>query len=154
MTAYFNSPIGWLELSASDNALKSIRYSKEPVAEKPLQKTNSIIDQTRKELTEYFSGDRKEFSIPLDPEGTTFQKRIWSLLQKIPYGQTTTYGALANKMGDPNKVRAIGRANGKNPIPIIIPCHRVIGSNNRLVGCGGGIERKRYLLQHEGAVLL
>lgn len=154
MTSYFSSPVGWLELSTSESALKSIRYSKEPVAEQVPEKTNSIIHHTRKELTEYFSGDRKEFNIPLDPDGTTFQKKVWSLLKKISYGQTTTYGALADKLGDPNKVRAVGKANGNNPIPIIIPCHRIIGSGNRLVGYAGGIERKRFLLQHEGAVLL
>lgn len=154
MTIFFDSPIGWLELSASENALKSIRYSKEPVAEKFSGQTNSIINRTCKELTEYFDGDRKEFTIPLDPDGTVFQKRIWSLLQDIPYGQTSTYGILADTLGAPNKVRAVGRANGKNPIPILIPCHRVVGADNRLVGYAGGIERKRFLLKHEGAVLL
>lgn len=153
MTNFYNSPIGFLELSASDNALKSINFIENDI-EKNQRITNEIIRQTITELSEYFEGNRKKFSVPLEPEGTDFQQSVWQILQKIPCGQTITYGALADKLGDPNKVRAVGKANGNNPIPIIIPCHRVIGANNNLIGYAGGIARKKYLLQHEGAVLL
>jgi methylated-DNA-[protein]-cysteine S-methyltransferase len=88
------------------------------------------------------------------PAGTNFQRSVWKKLQDIPYGKTVTYGELAENLGDANKVRAVGKANGSNPIPIIIPCHRVIGADNKLVGYAGGISRKRYLLRHEGAILL
>ncbi len=153
MTYFFDSPIGWLELSASKSALKQIRFHKKrPDGSK--NESNSIIEQTIRELSEYFKGMRTHFSIPVNAEGTKFQQAVWRLLRKIPYGTTINYGELAQKMGDANKVRAVGKANGQNPVPIIIPCHRVIGANNNLVGYAGGISRKKYLLKHEGALLL
>lgn len=153
MDHYYNSPIGWLGISASDNFLTTIHFlDKEPQANN--SSSNAIIDQVVTELAEYFDGNRNEFSIPLKPEGSQFQQTVWQQLQEIPYGQTTTYGKLAKQLGDINKVRAVGKANGQNPIPIIIPCHRVIGADNSLVGYAGGISRKRQLLKHEGAILL
>lgn len=153
MTSYFNSPIGWLELSASESTLQSIRFLKEKPAENPTP-DNALIRQITAELSEYFKGDRKRFTVPLNPRGTNFQEKVWGFLQEIPYGQTITYGAIAEKLRDPNKVRAVGTANGKNPIPIIIPCHRVIGANQKLTGYAGGIDRKKHLLKLEGAILL
>jgi methylated-DNA-[protein]-cysteine S-methyltransferase len=153
MKQYYNSPIGWLSISTSDDFLTSIHFlDEEP--ELGSSDSNAIIQQTITELSEYFEGNRTQFSIPLKPEGSEFQQTVWAQLQQIPYGQTTTYGTLAEKLGNPNKVRAVGKANGQNPIPIIIPCHRVIGADNRLVGYAGGIARKKFLLKHEGALLL
>jgi methylated-DNA-[protein]-cysteine S-methyltransferase len=91
--------------------------------------------------------------VPLDPQGTDFERRVWDLLREIPYGATTSYGVLAKRLGDITLSRAVGAANGSNPIPIIVPCHRVIGSNGDLTGFGGGLERKRWLLEHEGALM-
>jgi methylated-DNA-[protein]-cysteine S-methyltransferase len=102
------------------------------------------------QLQEYFSGKRKAFDFPLAPKGTPFQLAVWNALLEIPYGATMTYAQLAHRIGKPNAVRAVGAANGANPIPVIIPCHRVIGSNGTLTGYGGGIERKQWLLALEG----
>ncbi|MCW9706711.1 methylated-DNA--[protein]-cysteine S-methyltransferase [Fodinibius salsisoli] len=153
MKSFWHSPVGWLALLASDEVLKGIKFLETKPDYYP-QETNTIIQQTETELSEYFSGERKTFSIPLGPEGTDFQQTVWKELCHIPYGQTINYGQLAQKLGDIKKVRAVGRANGQNPIPIIIPCHRVIGSDNNLVGYAGGISRKQFLLKHEGALLL
>lgn len=153
MNHHYHSSIGWLGISATDGFLNAIQFlDEDPKSE--FSDSNPIIEQTIAELSEYFDGNRNEFSIPLKPEGSEFQQTVWEQLQEIPYGQTTTYGKLAKKLGDPNKVRAVGKANGQNPIPIIIPCHRVIGADNSLVGYAGGISRKQYLLKHEGAILL
>lgn len=109
-----------------------------------------ISNDVRKQLDEYFAGRRREFTIELAPKGTAFQIAVWNELLKIPYGDTISYSELAMRIGKPNAVRAVGTANGANPIPIIIPCHRVIGANGSLTGYGGGIERKQWLLALEG----
>lgn len=114
--------------------------------------TDSVLIETFKQLKEYFFEGRKVFSLQLNPDGSAFQKAVWAELQNIPYGRTISYKHLAEKMGDKNLIRAVGRANASNPIPIIIPCHRVIGSNGSLVGYSGGIEIKRYLLELEGVL--
>ena len=103
-----------------------------------------------REIEEYFAGTRREFTIPLAPRGTEFQLAVWNALLDVPYGDTISYAELARRIGRPAAVRAVGAANGANPIPVIIPCHRVIGSNGTLTGYGGGIERKQWLLAHEG----
>jgi methylated-DNA-[protein]-cysteine S-methyltransferase len=113
-----------------------------------------VLAQAKLQLTEYFAGSRQSFDLPLEPEGTEFERKVWDLLRAIPFGATTSYGALAKQLGDLTLARAVGAANGANPIPIIVPCHRVIGSNGDLVGFGGGIERKEWLLKHEGALML
>jgi len=153
MKDYFKSPIGWLELIASDNFLRKIHFMERTLDSSSPTK-NDLIHRVMEELEEYFDGNRKKFSVPLKPEGTDFQLTVWDELQHIPYGKTKTYGEIAHDLGDPNKVRAVGKANGHNPIPIIIPCHRVIGADNSLVGYAGGIKRKKILLKHEGAILL
>lgn len=112
--------------------------------------TPGRLDDLTTQLTEYFSGKRKSFDFPLAPKGTAFQLAVWNALLEIPYGDTTTYAELARRIGRPSAVRAVGAANGANPIPVIIPCHRVIGSNGTLTGYGGGIERKQWLLALEG----
>lgn len=148
------TPVGTLQIKASENALLSIEFSDHPDGDSLSDVSSKIIQQTVSQLEAYFEGNRKTFDLNLSPTGTDFQQRVWRALLEIPYGQTTTYAELSARLEDPKAVRAVGTANGKNPIPIIIPCHRVIGANNNLTGYAGGIERKRWLLQHEGAILL
>lgn len=149
-----NSPVGNLKLIAHDEALVRLIFIEEKVKVDKHRHFPSILEEADRQLKEYFEGERSEFDIELDPAGTEFQLHVWKMLKEIPYGITTTYSELSKKMGNPKAVRAIGRANGQNPIPIIIPCHRVVGANNDLVGYAGGIEIKRRLLQHEGSLLL
>jgi methylated-DNA-[protein]-cysteine S-methyltransferase len=111
------------------------------------------LERAIAQLAEYFAGNRTAFDLPLDASGSDFERQVWTLLRAIPYGATTSYGELARRLGDVKLSRAVGAANGKNPIPIIVPCHRVIGANGDLTGFGGGIDRKRWLLEHEGALL-
>jgi methylated-DNA-[protein]-cysteine S-methyltransferase len=110
-----------------------------------------VIERARQQLDEYFAGQRRDFDLPLDPRGTVFQRRVWQRLTSIAYGETTTYGALARELGDPGASRAVGLANGSNPIPIVIPCHRVIGADGSLTGFGGGLPVKAALLDLERA---
>ncbi|MBL8744806.1 MAG: methylated-DNA--[protein]-cysteine S-methyltransferase [Phycisphaerae bacterium] len=114
--------------------------------------TNEHLERTRSELGEYFAGKRHEFTVPLDLRGTAFQRRVWHLLQSIEFGQTRSYVDLARRLGDENATRAVGGANGKNRVAIIVPCHRVIAADRTLGGYGGGLERKQWLLEHEGAI--
>ncbi len=110
---------------------------------------DSAFDDVRGQLEEYFAGDRQQFDLPLNPSGTRFQHEVWAHLRLIPYGETTSYGRTASAIGAPNGSRAVGTANGQNPISIIVPCHRVIGADGSLTGYGGGVEAKRWLLAHE-----
>jgi methylated-DNA-[protein]-cysteine S-methyltransferase len=110
-----------------------------------------VLAQTVRQLEEYFAGTRRDFDLELAPHGTAFQLAVWDALLAIPYGETTSYGEIARGVGRPNAVRAVGQANGRNPIAIVVPCHRVIGSDHSLTGYGGGIDRKRFLLGLEGA---
>ena len=113
--------------------------------------TDSLIDEARRQLVAYFAGRLRAFDLPLAPNGTDFQRRVWSALQEIPFGTTISYAELARRVSNAAAVRAVGAANGRNPIPIIVPCHRVIGSSGSLTGFGGGLHRKQWLLRHEGA---
>ena len=144
------TPIGELVLTASDVALSGVYF---PGKHKPRGKSNDVLERARQQLSEYFERARTSFDLPLDAAGTAFERRVWQLLREIPYGTTTSYGDLARRLGEPKDARAVGAANGKNPIPIIVPCHRVIGANGDLTGFGGGLDRKRWLLEHEGALL-
>jgi len=112
-----------------------------------------LLARVRQQLEEYFARIRTSFDLPLDPVGSEFQRRVWDALRAIPYGTTVSYSDIARRLGDARATRAVGAANGQNPIPIIVPCHRVIGADGDLTGFGGGIERKRWLLEHEGALL-
>lgn len=152
---YIRSPIGVLKLEATDEVLTAIRFGddNQNAVNQP-ELASAILEKARNQLKEFFDGQRQEFDIPLAPEGTDFERQVWDQLKNIPFGKSITYTQLAQKLGDSNKVRAVGRANGQNPLPIIIPCHRVIGANNKLTGYAGGVERKRWLLQHEGVLLL
>jgi len=116
------------------------------------RRDDAALAEPARQLAEYFAGERTEFELELAPHGTDFQRRVWGLLLEIPYGETRTYGSLANELGNPRSVRAVGLANGRNPISIVVPCHRVIGADGTLVGYGGGLERKRTLLAHEAEV--
>jgi len=158
----FPSPVGELILTASETALKGVffpvrRNRSAPeagwVEDDGRGPAGALLAAVRRQLTEYFEGTRTTFDLPLDGTGSTFERRVWDLLRTIPYGATTSYGALARRLGDPRATRAVGAANGKNPIPIIVPCHRVLGARGELTGFGGGLDRKRWLLEHEGALL-
>lgn len=113
-----------------------------------------ILAEARRQLAEYFAGTRTTFDLPLDLSGTPFQLQVWNALTRIPFGSTLSYGELARRVGSPNGSRAVGAANGRNPVAIVVPCHRVIGSNGDLTGFGGGMERKTWLLKHESLTLL
>lgn len=127
-----------------------LRGRKNEAPNKEWKEDAAFFTAILRQLRAYFAGELREFDIPLLLEGTAFQKRVWKNLQNIPYGETISYGELAKRIGDPKAVRAVGAANGQNPIPIIVPCHRVIGSNGSLTGFGGGIENKKKLLELEG----
>jgi len=110
---------------------------------------DAMLEQCAQQLNEYFAQQRREFDVPLEPQGTDFQRRVWKELERIPYGQTCSYADVARSIGSPDAVRAVGAANGRNPIPIVVPCHRVIGSNGNLTGFGGGLPLKKLLLELE-----
>lgn len=154
---WFDSPIGQLALFASNGALylilwpNQIQQTTQQIKTFSHSTNNTILIKTKKQLDEYFSGNRKVFDIPLAPQGTIFQQQAWQQLQNIPYGETISYGEQARRLGDKNKARAVGTANGANPISIIIPCHRVIGCNGKLTGFGGGLDTKAFLLRLEQA---
>jgi methylated-DNA-[protein]-cysteine S-methyltransferase len=148
------SPFGPLGLAGTAEGLTRVdfQHGERPVDTSPsTQRRPDYFDQAIQELREYFAGSRRDFSLPLAPPGTAFQQQVWRALQQIPYGSTTTYQDLAERLGKPTASRAVGSANGRNPIAIIIPCHRVIGRDGRLRGYAGGLHIKRHLLQHEGA---
>jgi methylated-DNA-[protein]-cysteine S-methyltransferase len=146
-TLSIESPIGFLILESNYSHLCAIRFSENQISDSEIKP--AILSKTEKQLNEYFEGKRFDFDLEMEPKGTVFQKMVWDLLRHIPFGQTTTYLEIAKKLGSPTYTRAVGLANGKNPIPIIIPCHRVIGSNGKLIGYAGGIKRKKQLLLHE-----
>ena len=152
-TAYdiVESPIGPLLITAEDGALTRLSMSPFQLDSAWVHDPGALAEPAR-QLAEYFAGERTEFELELRPAGTAFQRGVWDLLLGIPYGETTTYGALALALGDPRKVRAVGLANGRNPISIVVPCHRVIGADGSLTGYGGGLERKRQLLALEAEV--
>ena len=146
-----SSPIGILTLIASDTGLREVVFKNSSPKNESLKTNNDhpILVRAEKELHEYFSGKRKTFSVPLEIEGTNFQKKAWNALLNIPYGETTSYGEQASRIGNKKAVRAIGAANGRNPLPIVIPCHRVIASTGHLHGFGGGLPAKKKLLELE-----
>ena len=147
------SPIGKITLIASDEAIVALYVNDEPMPKKEQAKKNDhhkILLLAEKQLNEYFNGSRHNFELPLQPDGTAFQIKAWKALSKIPFGQVWSYGKQAYFLKAPKAQRAVGGANGKNPIPVIIPCHRVIGSTGKLTGFSGGMEMKVYLLKLEG----
>lgn len=150
-TQHLNSPIGWLKITANQDGVTAIDFDSPPAAAfTDVQNMHS--QQCVTELQEYFAGQRHHFSVLLAPQGTAFQLSVWRALQNIPYGETYSYLDIATAINNPKAVRAVGGANGRNPIPIIIPCHRVIGRDGSLVGFSGGMEKKIWLLKHESAL--
>ena len=148
--SYLETPIGYLRILSNGKGITEIKFQDTDGPEDPDVHTES----TRTQLREYFEGRRFQFDIVLDQDGTKFEHQVWKELYTIPVGSTTSYGSIAKKIGDSHLAQAVGNANGKNPIAIVVPCHRVIGSDNKLVGYAGGLHRKEWLLKHEGALLL
>jgi len=148
--AYYTSPVGELLIESEEDKIVTVNFLKDS---KRAESPTVVIEQCIEELEEYFYKGRKFFTVDLNPKGTEFQRKVWSELLNIPYGQTISYEALAISIGNVKSIRAVGLANGQNPIAVIIPCHRVIGKGGELVGYGGGLENKEWLLYHEGALL-
>ncbi len=141
------TPVGFLELTGDQHFLLSVSFVEMPGVNTDFQP--GILQDSVVQILEYFDGKRKEFDLKLQPAGTDFQLKVWEEVKKVPFGKTVSYLDIAIKTGSKNNTRAVGLANGKNPIPIIIPCHRIIGTNGKLTGYAGGVERKKWLLQHE-----
>ena len=147
------SPVGKLTVVVSDKGVRAVLWETERAGRVDVGETvaasSALIDETRRQLSEYFDGKRTVFTLPLDPVGTEFQQRAWQALREIPYGETVSYGTQARRLGDVGLARAVGAANGRNPISIIVPCHRVIGASGSLTGFAAGLEAKRFLLDLE-----
>lgn len=146
---YYNSPIGWLKVTCSEDTLLSVGFVKKASEDSP----NEVVKNTIKQLQEYFDGSRHSFDVVFELNGTKFQEKAWRELMEIPYGKTISYKEQAAKSGRPTASRAIGGANNKNKIAIIIPCHRVIGSRGSLTGYAAGLDKKNWLIEHEKKVL-
>ncbi|TFH73390.1 methylated-DNA--[protein]-cysteine S-methyltransferase [Gammaproteobacteria bacterium LSUCC0112] len=150
--SYYDSPVGSLLLAGDGIALNLISFPNGRAARLPQadwMRRNDAFKPVKQQLAAYFAGELTDFNLVLAPEGTDFQLAVWTALQKIPYGETCSYGDIANRIGKPEASRAVGAANGQNPLPIVIPCHRVIGSNGSLTGFGGGLDCKQFLLRLE-----
>ncbi|WP_317854868.1 methylated-DNA--[protein]-cysteine S-methyltransferase [Chakrabartyella piscis] len=145
---YLESPVGRLLLVEEDGYLTYVSLHKEP-SETMIFAETPLLLETKQQLEDYFIGKRKDFDLPMNPKGTQFQKKVWNALMEIPYGKTVSYGEIAKIAGSPKGARAVGMANHVNPIVVVVPCHRVIGSNGKLVGYGGGVDKKVYLLDLE-----
>ena len=146
---YKNTKIGKIGIQEENGNITKLGFKLQLEEEGCKEKETLLIKEAFKQIEEYIKGTRKEFDLPLNPEGTEFRKKVWRELRKIPYGKTVSYGAIAKNIGNPKASRAVGGANNKNPIAIIIPCHRVIGSNGKLVGYAGGLDIKQKLLEIE-----
>ena len=161
---HLDSPVGRLRATADDAALHTLTFDEAETraanaartyasSDGAAEGTNAILDRLVMQLDEYFAGTRRDFDLPLAPAGTAFQRAVWQVLRTIPYGRTMSYGEQARTLGDVGKARAVGAANGRNPISIVVPCHRVVAGTGHLTGFGGGIENKAWLLAHERSVL-
>lgn len=146
---FYNSPVGWLKITASMTGVTDIWFCESKEGQ---NKANQLTEETKKQLQEYFEKKRIAFDLPLEMRGTDFQKKVWNELLHIPFGKTISYLELSKRIRNIKAIRAVGHANGQNPLPIVIPCHRVIGSDGSLTGYGGGLWRKQWLLEHEGAI--
>lgn len=146
-TAFIETPLGITKIEGDEQGISTITVLDRD--ERPSDIVPEILEDAVYQLREYFEGTRKEFSLTLNPEGTEFQKNVWRALEQIPYGKTVSYLELSKTLGDPKAIRAVASANGKNPLWIVIPCHRVIGSDGSLTGYAGGLHRKKWLLEHE-----
>jgi len=155
LTTTISTPLGRFQAHADERGLCRLVFpddsnsSAQKTDSKPKSCNQPMFQEVCKQLTEYFQGERQTFSLPLSVQGTVFQRAVWDLLCKIPYGSTTSYGQLAQQLGNRNKARAVGGAAHVNPLPLIIPCHRLIGADGKLTGFAGGLKIKKYLLEHE-----
>lgn len=148
-TTYLETPVGIITITADQKAVTQVHFA-DRVPDSAVEKPQSaLLKKALSQLSEYFAGTRTTFDFPIRPEGTAFQLRVWDELLKIPFGHTASYLEMARRLGDEKCIRAAATANGKNPLAIVIPCHRVIGADGKLVGYGGGLWRKKILLQHE-----
>jgi methylated-DNA-[protein]-cysteine S-methyltransferase len=147
---YYESSIGLIEVGG-DTAIRSLYFVD---AQRDGVESCPVVEEAIRQLEEYFAQERRDFDLPLEMDGTAFQRRVWQQLMNVPYGKTATYMDIANGLDNPKAIRAVGAANGQNPISIIVPCHRIIGSNGKLIGYGGGLWCKEWLLRHEGALLI
>jgi methylated-DNA-[protein]-cysteine S-methyltransferase len=155
-TTSLESPVGTLTLTATGGRLSGLHMHEQrhaPRLPEGAERDDDGFEEVVAQLHAYFGGTLTHFDVPLELGGTDFQRRVWAGLREIPYGETISYGELARRLGSPGASRAVGLANGRNPVGIIVPCHRVIGADGSLTGYGGGIERKVWLLEHEGALL-
>ena len=149
---FLDSPVGDLTVVAEDDALVGLYFEghqRQPAAETFGRRTDEGFDTVRLQIEEYFAGQRQEFDLPLAPVGDDFRRRVWDLLRAIPYGETRSYGQLARELGDPALAQAVGAANARNPLSVIVPCHRVVAADGNLRGYAGGLDRKRFLLDLE-----
>jgi methylated-DNA-[protein]-cysteine S-methyltransferase len=146
---FFRSPIGMMEITGAEEGILSVRFVEEDEPAGSEEMIPECLKNCRGQLGEYFRGERNVFRLPLALAGTDFQKKVWNRVREIPYGETASYREIAAALGCPGAARAVGRANGSNPVCIIVPCHRVIGSDGALTGYAGGIRRKEWLLEHE-----
>lgn len=157
-TTFYTSPLGLLKLAVTTDFVCGLSFVEEKMTNEVEKETENVsflppfLQICTQQLDEYFARTRKEFTLPLFPQGTVFQQTVWQELQKIPFGTTISYMMLAKRLGNEKVIRAAGTANGKNPIAIIIPCHRVIGADGSLTGYAGGLHRKKWLLEHEGVL--
>lgn len=142
---HLETPLGPMEITADDRAVLSIHFVERTQAAQP----NEVTRLCKAQLTEYFAGQREQFELPLAPQGTEFQRGVWQALVEIGFGKTSTYSDIARRINNPKAVRAVGAANGKNPLTIVVPCHRIIGADGSLTGYASGVERKSWLLKHE-----
>ena len=154
MTRYteFESPLGPMLAAADDGGLLGLWFHDQRYQPETQGWIPGPLDDIRRQVDEYFAGQRQDFDLPLNPRGTDFQREVWTSLQGIPFGQTSTYGRLAHQLGRPTGSRAVGAAVGRNPLSLIVPCHRVVGADGSLTGYAGGLERKAWLLKLEGAI--
>ena len=147
---YLKSPVGVLTLTQQGDSLTGLYFGRRPRPGE--EEATPLLTQAARQLSEYFAGQRREFHLPLAPQGTPFQRQVWNALLTIPYGEIRTYRDIAQAVGNPKACRAVGMANHRNPLSIVIPCHRVVGASGALTGYGGGLEIKRFLLELEGAL--
>ena len=145
----YDSPLGTLYLAEEDHAITGLYFGRDRLPAEVPEQESGLLKKAKAQLEEYFAGKRRVFDLPLNPKGTAFQQKVWQALQEIPYGETRSYKEIAGIVGSPKGMRAVGMANNRNPISILIPCHRVIGADGALVGYGGGLDLKRELLALE-----
>ena len=148
-TVHYASPLGILQLLEEEGKLTAVLFMNDSPIKETETTSSAVLLETMLQLDEYFAGRRKEFNLPLNPAGTGFQQKVWQQLLQIPFAETITYLHMAKRLGNVKSIRAAASANGKNPLAIIIPCHRVVGANGQLTGYAGGLHRKQWLLEHE-----